>query len=158
MTQPLDPIYATVTIGPGEFFDRLSILEIKVGRLIGPKYIAAKRALITLQEDASELLGLYASNTEVCALVNALKDVNKQLWSIENKIRGLDAKVFPVDLDTDDDKVIENTCQYLSLARSVYVTNDERSRLKAELDRLFGIVAEAKGYTQYGKAEQAPTE
>ena len=53
-----------------------------------------------------------------------LKQINKKLWDIEDNIR--DKEKY----ETFDGKFIE-------LARNVYITNDERSRIKRNINKTF---------------------
>jgi hypothetical protein len=66
-----------------------------------------------------------------------LLNINKQLWDIEDDIRDEErAKRF-------EDKFIE-------LARAVYVTNDERSRIKKDINIKYGSdFVEEKSYQDY---------
>ena len=66
-----------------------------------------------------------------------LKRINESLWVIEDDIRDQERlKAF-------DDRFIE-------LARSVYFTNDERARLKKELNTHLGsAIIEEKSYQDY---------
>jgi hypothetical protein len=66
-----------------------------------------------------------------------LLNINKQLWDIEDDIRDEErAKRF-------EDKFIE-------LARAVYVTNDERSRIKKDINVKYGSdFVEEKSYQDY---------
>ena len=63
--------------------------------------------------------------------------VNEQLWEIEDEIRRCEAaKEF-------GDRFVE-------LARSVYHTNDERARLKREINQYCGsVLVEEKSYAAY---------
>ena len=65
------------------------------------------------------------------------KKINQKLWVIEDDIRLLEKnKKF-------DDNFIE-------LARSVYITNDERFEIKNKINRLFSSnIEEVKSYEEY---------
>ena len=66
-----------------------------------------------------------------------LSKINGQLWDIEDWIR-----------DCEREKRFD--AEFIQLARSVYVTNDERSRVKKEINELTnsGLVEE-KSYKDY---------
>ncbi len=66
-----------------------------------------------------------------------LRAVNQRLWEIENAIRGKEAqKLF-------DEEFIE-------LARSVYIMNDERGRIKRNINLLLNSrIIEEKQYLRY---------
>ncbi len=70
-------------------------------------------------------------------LMIELKKINQKLWKIEDDIRFLEKnKKF-------DDNFIE-------LARSVYITNDERFEIKNKINRLFSSdIEEVKSYEKY---------
>jgi hypothetical protein len=72
----------------------------------------------------------------VAPLMAALRQVNEELWEIEDAIRREEAAgMFGA--------------EFIRLARSVYVTNDERARLKREINRLLDSeLVEEKSYWQ----------
>ena len=66
-----------------------------------------------------------------------LRLVNTKLWNIEDDIRNKERQQM---FDND----------FIQLARSVYITNDERSRIKRKINDLFGSeLVEEKGYADY---------
>jgi len=71
------------------------------------------------------------------SLHNQLQEVNQKLWYIEDDIRILEAqKDFEL--------------KFVELARSVYFTNDERAKLKKEINLLTGsLLVEEKSYEDY---------
>ena len=121
MSNKLDKILAEISAG--ELFDKITILEIKKAR------ISDKQKLIDVEK---ELLSLYKTvqkfipdQSKVLKLVEKLKEINLKLWDIENGKRAAEKnKDF-------GDKFIE-------LARSVYKSNDERARLKLEINTTLG--------------------
>jgi hypothetical protein len=131
-----DPRTPLVPVSWGELIDKITILEIKVERLNVPD--AARHAahelgllrgvLATLGGDAPpELAGLAAE----------LAAINHRLWDIEDAIRAKEAaRLFDAD--------------FISLARSVYHSNDERSRIKRAINGLLGsTIIEEKQYVGY---------
>ena len=62
---------------------------------------------------------------ETIQLEGELRQINQQLWGIEDKIRDKERN------NSFDD-------EYVQLARSVYITNDERSRIKRKINDIFG--------------------
>ena len=124
-----------VQTAPGEFLDKLTILEIKSERMSDPAKLAnVRRELELLRETwaASPL-----SVRDVSALVAQLKTVNEALWEIEDRIRVKEAaKAFDA--------------EFVELARSVYVTNDRRAAIKRELSVALGSeILEEKSYQAY---------
>ena len=74
-----------IPISPGEFLDRLTILEIKRERMAD----AAK--LVHVRRELELLHAMWASSClariEVLTLVTELKQINETLWEIEDRIR-----------------------------------------------------------------------
>jgi hypothetical protein len=124
-----------VLTAPGEFLDKLTILEIKAERIADPaKLVNVRRELELLRETwaASPL-----SVRDVSALVAQLKAVNESLWEIEDRIRAREAaRSFDA--------------EFIELARSVYHTNDRRAAIKRELNVALGSeILEEKSYQAY---------
>ena len=153
----------SLPVSPGEFFDRLTILWVKLARIQEPY----KREQLLLQRRRLEavLLGpcmalacpKYRGPRVLQPLVQELFEVNLQLWDIEDNIRELDSDVFPVGTFDDlDDKEIEDLQSYLSLARSVYVTNSRRGELKAEINKACGRSPEIQQYKEFNRGEEEP--
>jgi hypothetical protein len=122
-----------VPVSVGELIDKITILRIKQRR-IGDE---AKRRNVE-----TELRAL----TSVCeqhridlgaADVRELERINEALWEIEDDIRDKErAKAFDA--------------RFVELARAVYVTNDERFRVKALLNSAYGsALREEKSYQEY---------
>jgi uncharacterized protein YukE len=126
-----------IEVSYGEVLDKISILEIKAARIADE----ARQANVAHELERLRASWTAASPRDAESLVAdaraALKAVNEQLWDIEDRIRLKEkAKRF-------DDEFIE-------LARSVYITNDERARLKREIDRVLGSsIVEEKSYQPY---------
>lgn len=125
-----------VPISPGELLDKITILRIKAER-IGD---AGKRANVQLE------LGLLEKTWRAsgCAAVDlstdeqALQDVNERLWVVEDRIREKEA-------------VQSFDKEFIELARSVYVANDERAAIKKRVNlRLGSRIVEEKSYQPYG--------
>jgi predicted nucleic acid-binding Zn-ribbon protein len=124
-----------VEISIGEFFDKITILEIKKDRIKG----AEKLENINRELDALNALlaKLPWSRDDVQAEVSQLRAVNEKLWVIEDDIREKEAN------KTFDQSFIE-------LARAVYITNDRRSEIKREINLKLGSdFIEEKSYEDY---------
>ena len=124
-----------VQTAPGEFLDRLTILEIKSERIRDAAKLAnVRRELELLRATWAES---PLSKRDVSRLVAELKTVNETLWEIEDRIRHKEAeKVFDSD--------------FVELARSVYRTNDRRAAIKRQLNVALGSeILEEKSYTPY---------
>jgi hypothetical protein len=125
----------TIEISYGELIDKITILEIKAARVADTAKLANIRTeLEVLRKSRDAQLG---SSPLVSELTDKLREVNAQLWDIEDRIRDKErAKTFDE--------------EFISLARSVYFTNDERARLKRELnDALGSKLMEEKNYQPY---------
>jgi hypothetical protein len=124
-----------IPVSWGELIDKLTILEIKAERLVN----ATARA--NVERESSELArsGDAAAilNPGVIPLKAALKQINERLWSIEDEIRQKEARQ---EFDAD----------FIRLARAVYTNNDERGRLKSEINLLLkSEITEEKQYAKY---------
>jgi len=120
----------------GELFDRITILEIKSRRIEDAEKLAnVNRELAELNAVAEQCGKL---GDEVWGgLIDQLRAVNLKLWDIEDDIR----------LHERDKKFDE---RFIELARSVYITNDERAKLKKEISLAAGSgIIEEKSYEEY---------
>ena len=125
----------TADISPGELIDKITILEIKSERITDSvKLSNVRNELQLLSEKLRETI---ETSAELDLLIKNLKKINEKLWVIEDNIRDKErVKVF-------DDEFIE-------LARSVYFTNDERAKIKNEINiMLSSTIVEEKSYSSY---------
>jgi hypothetical protein len=104
----------TIPISVGELLDKISILEIKAF-LTDNEYV--HKELDELNQIKSTLTQ-YTLEYEV-----QLKKVNETLWKIEDQIR-------------EKEKLKEFDDEFIELARSVYKNNDERAKIKKEINEL----------------------
>jgi hypothetical protein len=128
-------MHLNVQTAPGEFLDKLTILEIKAERIADP----AK--LMNVRRELDQLRAIWAASPlaghDVARLVAELKAVNVMLWEIEDRIRGQEAEQ-------------RFDGEFVELARAVYRTNDRRAALKRELNLALGSdLLEEKSYTEY---------
>ena len=124
-----------IPISWGELFDKITILQIKLENLQG------KNALKNVKIEYDELFKIYNNNfledENAKRLLADLKTINKTLWNIEDDIR-----------DKERHKTFDE--EFIELARSVYITNDERSRIKRNINETFGSqLIEEKSYSDY---------
>ena len=124
-----------VPVSPGEVLDKISILEIKSERMSDTGKLAnVKRELALLQ--AAWLQSVEEDET-VRRIHADLKRINEALWEIEDDIR-------------DKERAREFDQRFIDLARSVYVTNDQRANAKKELNVYLGSeIVEEKSYQDY---------
>ena len=122
-------------ISIGEFFDKLTILEIKNARIMDEeKLVNINKELDSLNK---LLLKQKFTRDDVANEVIELRKINETLWDIEDDIREKESeKSF-------DDRFIE-------LARAVYITNDKRSEIKRDINLKLGSdFVEEKSYEEY---------
>jgi len=124
-----------VPVSPGEVLDKITILEIKSERIRDEeKLVNVRRELKLLQDTWSENV---TEDKVIRELHAQLKEINEALWEIEDAIR-----------DEEREKSFES--RFIELARSVYFTNDRRSRVKKELNIHLGSeIIEEKSYQEY---------
>lgn len=130
-----------VPVSPGELIDKMTILEIKSERIEDPSrlaHVATELAALTRARDtAFAAAGLASPPPTLMVLTADLKAVNAALWEIEDHIR-------------DCERAQDFGARFVELARSVYITNDRRSALKQEINRLLGsALIEVKSYAKY---------
>jgi hypothetical protein len=124
-----------VPVSPGEVLDKITILEIKSERMTDPhKLVNVRTELDLLQETWKQCV---AEDPVITDLHNQLKRINEALWEIEDDIRDKErAKAFDQ--------------EFIELARSVYFTNDRRSKVKKTLNLHLGSrIVEEKSYQDY---------
>ncbi len=119
----------------GELLDKVTILQIKSERIADPVKVAnVRKELHALERLWNEH---PASNIDVSALIKQLKHVNERLWVIEDDIR-----LF--------EKAQRFDKEFVELARSVYFENDDRARIKKEINLALGSAyVEEKSYQDY---------
>ncbi len=123
-----------VPISPGELLDKITILRIKAERMSD----AAKLANVRLELELLEQTWREACGTaDVATEERALQAVNERLWDIEDRIRAKEAaRAFDA--------------QFIELARSVYIENDERAAVKKRINLALGSrLLEEKSYQAY---------
>ena len=124
-----------IPISWGELFDKITILQIKL------ENITSKNALENVEQELKKLQSILTQNglktMETIQLEGELRRTNQQLWGIEDKIR-------------DKERANSFDDEFIQLARSVYITNDERSRIKRKINDLLGSeLVEEKSYAEY---------
>ena len=122
-------------ISAGELFDKISIIEIKKNKIKDKtKRNIILKELSSLQKTVNENIEKSKSLTK---LYKKLKTVNLKLWKIEDDIRDCERK-----------RNFKN--KFIKLARAVYFTNDDRSRVKNKINRLTkSNISEVKSYKKY---------
>ena len=130
-----------VPVSFGELLDKIAILQIKSERMSDEAKLAnVRNELQALERTWGEH---PASKQDITALRAGLKAVNERLWVIEDDIR-LKEKAQAFDEE------------FIRLARSVYMQNDERARIKKAINLALGSsYVEEKSYQDYGSGSGA---
>ncbi|MDA7830827.1 DUF6165 family protein [Candidatus Pelagibacter sp.] len=124
-----------VEVSVGELLDKISILEIKQEKIKDPKklkFINDEHGILKDQLD-----NIVKSDDKLKILFQSLKDINAKLWVIE-----------------DDKRLCEKnsdfTENFIKLSRDVHFLNDERAKIKLEMNTHTGSkIKEIKEYTSY---------
>ena len=129
MKNPLIPI------SWGELFDKITILQIKSEKILSPD------SLKNVDKELKELRlifdKVFAENLLALEFTEKLRQINFELWNIEDQIREKERK-----------KAFDN--EFIQLARSVYIKNDQRSVIKGKINKAFGSdLVEQKYYSKY---------
>ena len=124
-----------VPISLGELIDRISILQIKKKNIRDiEKQNFINEELTLLEETLKNVLN---DNKDIRKYLNKLIIVNSKLWEIEDNLR-----------ECERQKKLDQ--KFIELARSVYFTNDERAKIKTEINEKFGSkIVEVKFYKKY---------
>ena len=128
--EPIQDILVPISLG--ELIDKITILQIKSQHLQDTALENVKKELEALETTLNEL----QLNIDPI-LIQRLKEVNQNLWKIEDDIR-----------DQERQKSFGET--FIRLARSVYQQNDRRAAIKKEINTTYGsTLIEEKSYQQY---------
>ena len=121
-------------ISLGELVDKISILIIKQKNITDEiKLDHVKKELDFLQKTLMN----YVQQEEINNYLENLININSKLWNIEDEIRECERK-----------KLFDQS--FIDLARSVYFTNDERAKVKNDINKTFGSeLVEVKSYEEY---------
>ena len=121
-------------ISLGELVDKISILTIKQKNITDEtKLDHVKKELDFLQKTLMN----YVQQEEINNFLENLININSKLWNIEDDIRECERK-----------KLFDQS--FIDLARSVYFTNDERAKVKNDINKTFGSeLVEVKSYEEY---------
>lgn len=125
-----------VPTAPGELIDKLTILRLKSEKISDATKLANVRHEMNVLQQTAD--GAVEMSDALRALWDDLYAINADLWVIEDDIRVLEGKG---DFGTG----------FIALARAVYVTNDERARVKKQINLLLGsAIVEEKSYYDFG--------
>ncbi len=128
----------SVPVSFGELLDKIAILQIKSERMSDPAKLANVRK--ELEALTSTWMAHPAAELHLPELRASLKAVNERLWDIEDQIR-------------DRERAQDFGAEFIRLARAVYFENDERARLKRDINMALGSsYVEEKSYQDYSGA------
>ena len=124
-----------VEVSVGELLDKISILEIKQEKIKDAeklKFIEKEYSILKNQLNKN-----IKSDQKLNELFEILKKINAKLWIIEDDKR-----------QCEKDK--DFTEKFIKLSRDVHFFNDERAKIKLEINNLTGSkIKEIKEYTNY---------
>tara|TARA_B110000503_G_C6878334_1_gene301603 strand:- start:109 stop:510 length:402 start_codon:yes stop_codon:yes gene_type:complete len=125
----------SIPVSVGEVVDKITILRIK------QRMISDQVALGHVTRELDLLLRAvraYDGFSIGIDLESRLHEVNQQLWTVEDDLR-------------EKERLSQFDDQFIRLARSVYILNDERAALKRQINQLAGsALVEVKSYKDYG--------
>ena len=124
-----------VEVSIGELLDKISILEIKQGKIKDPeklKFINNEHSILKDQLNKN-----VKSDDKLNDLYQSLKEVNSKLWVIED-----DKRQCEKEKDFGE--------KFIKLSRDVHFLNDDRAKIKLEINNHTGsVIKEIKEYTNY---------
>ena len=124
-----------VEISIGELLDKISILEIKKDKVKDPeklKFISNEHSILK-----NQLENNIETDDKFNELFQSLKEINSKLWVIEDNKR-----LCEKDKDFGD--------KFIKLSRDVHFLNDDRAKIKLEINNHTGsVIKEIKEYTNY---------
>ena len=124
-----------VPLSPGELLDKITILRIKIVRILDPEKLANVRLELDLLERTWR--DSRATPADIGPEERALQEVNERLWDIEDRIREKEAR-----------QIFDR--EFIELARAVYHSNDERAAIKKRINLALGSrLVEEKSYRPY---------
>lgn len=102
-------MHPNIPISVGELLDKISILNIKT-QYSNSSYI---------KKELDDLILIAKKYNQ--SYLTELHQVNQKLWEIEDRLR-------------EKEKLQEFDAEFIELARSVYITNDLRARIKKKIN------------------------
>ena len=124
-----------VEVSIGELLDKISILEIKQGKIKDSeklKFINNEHSNLKNQLEKN-----VKSDDKLNDLYQSLKEINSKLWVIEN-----DKRQCEKDKDFGE--------KFIKLSRNVHFLNDDRAKIKLKINNHTGsVIKEIKEYTSY---------
>jgi len=124
-----------VEVSVGELLDKISILEIKKGKIKDPEKLNFINEEHSILKD--QLNNNVKSDQKLNKLFESLKQINAKLWVIEDDKRQCE-------------KEKDFTDTFIKLSRDIHFLNDDRANIKLEINNHTGSkIKEIKEYTSY---------
>jgi hypothetical protein len=124
-----------VEVSVGELLDKISILEIKKGKIKDPEKLNFINEEHSILKD--QLNNNVKSDQKLNELFESLKQINAKLWVIEDDKRQCE-------------KEKDFTDSFIKLSRDIHFLNDDRAKIKLEINNHTGSkIKEIKEYTSY---------
>ena len=130
MKTKMEKIFAEISAG--ELVDKITILEIKKAKISNEKKLEdIKKELEYLNQTFKEFI---PNDSVIKNHMDQLRNINSKLWDIEDGKRELEKKQ-------------DFSEKFVELARSVYKFNDQRAKIKSEINKTLGSnIKEVKSY------------
>jgi hypothetical protein len=123
-----------VPVSVGELVDKITILQIKLAHA---RTLTQTHNIRTELEQLSTILDQLILPTDITAHTSQLHAVNQELWNIEDAKRQHERQQL---FDAD----------FVELARSVYIKNDQRAAIKRQINQItLSDIVEEKMYDVY---------
>lgn len=118
-----DGLSIAVNVSPGELIDKLTILELKLSRIVDPAKLANVRREHELLKRTADLH--IATTARLAELRSELYEANTTIWDVEDQLR-------------DHERRQDFGEAFVSAARRAYQANDQRSLIKRRINELLG--------------------
>ena len=130
MKTKMEKIFAEISVG--ELVDKITILQIKKAK------ISDKKKLEYVDGELTSLNQIFKKfipdDSVIKNHMDQLRNINSKLWDIEDGKRELEKKQ-------------DFSEKFVELARSVYKFNDQRAKIKSEINKTLGSnIKEVKSY------------
>ncbi|MDH5581899.1 MAG: DUF6165 family protein [Bdellovibrionales bacterium] len=120
-----------IPVSLGEVIDKVSILRIKKQK------ISDQQKLKFIRDEESRLVKFLNQDKSYLIWIERLVEVNQALWEVEDNLR-------------EKEKANDFGEDFILLARSVYILNDQRFEIKNKINSLFNSsIREVKSYSSY---------
>ena len=130
MKTKMEKIFAEISAG--ELVDKITILEIKKAKISNEKKLEdINKELESLNQTFKKFI---PDDSVIKNHMDQLRNINSKLWDIEDGKRELEKKQ-------------DFSEKFVELARSVYKFNDQRAKIKSEINKTLGSnIKEVKSY------------